>query len=315
VDESTSIDIVFLWVDGSDPRFAELKRRHLPQHLSDLEPTDELVGDTTRYFQMGEIVYAVRSVRHFAPWIRTIYVVVADGQQPPPSVLEVPGVRVVRHSDIIPATCLPTFCSSSIEPFVHRIAGLSEVFIYGNDDFMFWNTTPISYFIDDGNLILRGGYLSRSLARIGARARRGHPKIASRTALLLYDRGFEHVYMPEHAFEIFRKSTCIRAWNELEQVMWKAVAAKFRDDDRALFWRMVVNTYEGHLHYPARVRSWNGCDVPFARVENSWIVAKYVELRLTIIKRSRREVVCFNTIPPTWHARMRRFFDVHYNRD
>jgi hypothetical protein len=313
-DKNASIDIVFLWVDGSDRQFAELKRRHLPQHLSDLGLFDELVGDATRYLQMGEIAYAVRSVRLFVPWIRTVYIVIADGQQLPSSLRSVAGLRVVRHSDIIPADFLPTFCSSSIEPFVHKISGLSEMFIYGNDDFMFWNMTPLSYFVKNAELVFRGAHLSKLFARLGARIRRGHPKIASRTALLLYDYGFQRVYMPEHAFEIFRRSTCYQAWKELQPIMRKAVVSKFRDDERALFWRMIVNAYEGRFHNPVHVRSWNGCDVPFARVENSWIVAKYVQLRLMIVKRSQREVVCFNTIPPTWHARMRRFLDAHYER-
>src|SRR5262245_43612135 len=129
------IDIVFLWVDGSDPEFARLKRQYLPQKLGSRPLTDSLVGDHARYFQMEEIGYAVRSVRLFAQWIRTIHIVVADGQRLPDTVLSVPGIRVVPHSDIIPRSWLPTFSSCSIEPFVHRISGLSDLFVYGNDDF------------------------------------------------------------------------------------------------------------------------------------------------------------------------------------
>ncbi len=306
------IDIVFLWVDGSDPEFARLKRQHLPQALGSRSPTDQLVGDHTRYFQMEEIGYAVRSVRLFAPWLRTIHIVVADGQRLPDPVLAVPGVRVVVHSEIIPRVWLPTFSSLSIEPFVHRIPGLSHLFIYGNDDFMFWNATPQSYFLQDGQVILRGSYLPRWLAWIGARHRRGHPRIASRTALLLYRLGFERIYFPAHSFEVFRKSTCIAVWNELETVLRDVVALKFRDDDRALFWAMLVNTYEARDHRPRHERSWNGGDIPFARVEESWFVARYVEARLALLRHSSRQTVCFNTIPPGWHARMRRYLDAYY---
>lgn len=312
--DAAAIDIVFLWVDGGDPEFAALKRKYLTNDLAGRGPDDELVGDHARYFQMEEIVYAVRSVRLFAPWIRTIHIVVADGQQLPVSVLAVPNVRVVRHSEIIPAAWLPTFCSPSIEPFVHRIPGLSELFIYGNDDFMFWNDTPLSYFIEDGQLILRGSYMPKHAAQRNARSRGGHPRISGRTAMLLYGHGFERVYMPEHAFEIFRKSTCSEAWNEFEPAMSEAVALKFRDDDRSLFWRMIVNAVEARRHRPIRKHSWNGCDIPLARVESNWIVARYVEVRLAILKRSRREVACLNTIPPGWYNRMRRYLDAHYDK-
>ncbi len=311
---TSGVDIVFLWVDGRDPKFAALKHKYLSQQFPGLSPSDQLNGDPARYFQMEEIGYAVRSVRLFAPWIRTIYVVVADGQQLPVAVLAVPGVRIVYHSEIIPDEFLPTFSSNSIEAFVHRISGLSEIFVYGNDDFMFWNETAPSYFMRGDELILRGGPLPRALARFGAHFRSGHPKISSRTAILLYDHGFSDVYMPEHAFEIFRRSTCVRAWEDLEPVVSKAAAAKFRDDDRSFFWRMIVNAYEARDHHPLRVRSWNGCDIPFAQVENSRTAASYAELRLAILKRSQREVACFNTIPPSWYDRMRRFFDDHYER-
>jgi hypothetical protein len=43
-------------------------------------------------------------------------------------------VRVVYHKEFMPGWALPTFNSCSIEMFLHRIPGLSERFLYGNDD-------------------------------------------------------------------------------------------------------------------------------------------------------------------------------------
>ena len=39
---------------------------------------------------------------------------------------------------------------------MHRIPGLSEIFIYGNDDYLFWKPTPPTYFVSDDRLHLRG---------------------------------------------------------------------------------------------------------------------------------------------------------------
>ncbi len=86
---------------------------------------------------MGEITYSVRSVRRFAPWIRNVRIVVKPGQKPPVD-LDDPSIHLVEEPEILPAEIRPTFASPSIDLFVHHIPGLSEVFIYANDDFLCW---------------------------------------------------------------------------------------------------------------------------------------------------------------------------------
>jgi len=43
-------------------------------------------------------------------------------------------INIVLHEDIIPEKYLPTFNSTTIEMFLCKIKGLSEHFIYFNDD-------------------------------------------------------------------------------------------------------------------------------------------------------------------------------------
>ena len=50
---------------------------------------------------------------------------------------ETDRVNWVDHAEIIPEDFLPTFNSHAIETFLHRIEGLSEQFLYLNDDVMF----------------------------------------------------------------------------------------------------------------------------------------------------------------------------------
>ncbi len=45
-----------------------------------------------------------------------------------------PKLKVVRHEEFIPTDYLPTFSSHPIELNLHRIKGLSERFVYFNDD-------------------------------------------------------------------------------------------------------------------------------------------------------------------------------------
>jgi hypothetical protein len=70
----------------------------------------------------------------FAPWIRTVYLV-TDDQTPQWLDADQPGITVVSHRDMFgdPAW-LPTFNSHAIESQLHRIDGLSEHFLYFNDD-------------------------------------------------------------------------------------------------------------------------------------------------------------------------------------
>ena len=273
-------------------------------------PDDEHVGDHTRYEQMNEIVYAVRSARRYAPWIRTIHIVITDGQQLPDEVLATPNVNVVPYSQVVPAELLPTFSSPSIEPFLHRVPGLSDIFLYANDDYLFWKPTPRTYFVKGDRLCLRGYRQPRVLARLGQR-RQGHMRIANRTASLLYQRGFDRVYMPEHSYHVMRRATCEALWDALHDELWASVQPKFRDDSVALAWQLLVYAFEDKLHDPIHELSIVGPHVSFADVERSRIMRAYVRWRLFRLRRSRSHTVCFNTIPPSWHDRMHRYLAAH----
>lgn len=75
----------------------------------------------------------IRCVRKFMPFVRTIYIILARESQRKPW-MDADGISVVYHKDFIPEKFLPTFNSCTIEMFLHRIPGLSDRFIYGNDD-------------------------------------------------------------------------------------------------------------------------------------------------------------------------------------
>lgn len=75
-----------------------------------------------------------------------------DDQTPPPWLdLENPRLRIVRQSEFVPREFLPTFSSITIEHFLWRIPGLSEYFLYANDDMMFGKPlSPDFFFAEDG---------------------------------------------------------------------------------------------------------------------------------------------------------------------
>ena len=126
------IDAVYTWVDGTDPAWLERKRAALEQNLG--HPMPEAAADDLRFVGHDELRHSLRSLEQYAPWIRHVYLV-TDGQRPDWLREDSEWVTVVDHRDIAPpGTVLPTFNSQAIEVNLHRIDGLSEHFLYFNDD-------------------------------------------------------------------------------------------------------------------------------------------------------------------------------------
>lgn len=131
------VDAVFTWVDGADPEWDARRRARLAADAAAtaLDEDHDSVS-AARFVSRDEIYYSVSCVRAFMPWIRAIYIV-TDGQVHARVAAEFPDVKFVSHRDIFPdPEVLPVFNSRAIESCIHRIPGLSEHFIYFNDDVM-----------------------------------------------------------------------------------------------------------------------------------------------------------------------------------
>lgn len=164
------VDAVVTWVDGNDPahRAARMKL-----DMSGDASKDDVAGDI-RFSDLGEIKYCVASILRFAPYIRNIYII-TDGQDPDlTGFVEkyFPGqsgrLKIVDHKVIYRGyeKYLPVFNSLSIETLMWRIPGLSEHFLYFNDDLMLVSDSSVEdYFVDD-KIVVYGRYCSLVWARI-----------------------------------------------------------------------------------------------------------------------------------------------------
>ena len=124
------IDVVYTWVDSSDPEW----RRQRHEHDSTFEVHNASANNEERYADRDELRYSLRALHLFAPFVRKVYIVTAD-QHPHWLKADHPRVQVVSHRDIFPDPAdLPTFNSHAIEACLHRIQGLAENFVYFNDD-------------------------------------------------------------------------------------------------------------------------------------------------------------------------------------
>ena len=132
------IDIVIPWVDGADPAWLAEKAKYQPDSKSD-------VG-VNRYRDWGTMKYWFRGIEKFAPWINKIHFI-TWGHLPKWLNTENPKLHIVNHKDYIPEEYLPVFSSHPIELNMHRIEGLSEKFVYFNDDtFLISPVTPETFF-------------------------------------------------------------------------------------------------------------------------------------------------------------------------
>ena len=102
------------------------------------EDADQKIS-ANRFRDNDELRYSLRSLEKYAPWIRKIFIV-TNGQVPRWLNLEHPRVEVISHAMLFKnKSHLPTFSSPAIESHLHEIPGLSERFLYFNDDVFFAN--------------------------------------------------------------------------------------------------------------------------------------------------------------------------------
>ena len=139
-----NIDLVYLWVDGNDPKWQEKKRLYM----------DTEINTVGRYQDNQELKYSLRSVEKHLPWIRKIFIV-TDDQTPSFINSNHPKIQIVDLKEIMPNNILPSFNSNVIEQFLYKIPDLSEQFLYANDDmFINANLNP-AFFFEAGKPIIR----------------------------------------------------------------------------------------------------------------------------------------------------------------
>lgn len=133
------IDFVIPWVNGSDPDWLAVRN----EYCRDSRDIDE-----SRYRDWDILRFWFRAAEKYSPWVDRIHFITC-GQIPSWLNKTHPKLHLVDHTDFIPAEYLPTFNSMTIELNFHRIPGLSDYFVYFNDD-MFLNapTTPDDFFVN-----------------------------------------------------------------------------------------------------------------------------------------------------------------------
>ncbi|WP_186368560.1 Stealth CR1 domain-containing protein, partial [Yersinia bercovieri] len=99
------IDVVFTWVDDSDPAWQ--KRYQQNKNIVDKDTLGQHATDSARFSNHDELRYSIKSVELYLPWVRQIYII-TDKQRP--AWLQCNSrITIIDHSDIIESQYLPTF--------------------------------------------------------------------------------------------------------------------------------------------------------------------------------------------------------------
>ena len=259
--DTPSIDLVYLWVDGNDPKWQAKRNAVFRKKVEN--SSSNFNG---RYANNDELKYSLRSIERYAPWFRKIFIV-TDDQTPEWLNIENPKIKIIDHKEILPHESLPCFNASVIEHFLYKIPDLSEHFLFSNDDTFFNKTVmPTDFFAEDGFPIVR---LSRKPFR---RLRWFFRKkilnkphklysIAVFNAAELVKHKFGNFYngLPHHNIDSYLKSDCVHV---AEQIFKNEIDSMkinhFRsvnDTHRAIYSYVALAEKRGHLQYVSRKES------------------------------------------------------------
>lgn len=254
------IDLVYLWVNGNDPEWIA-KREACIGGLSKAE--ENCKG---RYVDNDELKYSLRSVEKYAPWIRKIFIV-TDNQTPAWLDTSHPKIRIVDHTEIMPAECLPCFNSVVIEHHLHRIPGLSEHFLYANDDMCINKpVAPETFFAKDSLPKIRLNYRPfRKLyilfkTKVRGRHLRNYPQTIQNAALLVEQKyGIYYGSKTHHNIDAYLKSS----YRHTRQVFDKEISATLsnhvrssNDVQRNIYSYVALAEKRGHLCYVSQRTSF-----------------------------------------------------------
>lgn len=305
------IDLVFTYVDGADPahtaRLAQM-RQALGQGSGEagfpaIRPT--------WYRNVSELTYGVRSALRFLPWLRTIFIV-TDRQAPPvdPDLIASGKVRVVDHADIIPERYRPVFDATIIESFLHRIEGLSEIFLYNNDDMLFGQPLEPGDFVAEADggavrlrLMTQPGLLRVGIATAAALAPPFLPRANTFTAgianssRLLHDRlglAWRETLYPRHFTHTYRIATARRIEELIPNDLDQARSRHLRSHDQ-LSWIALAYSLETKWQGAER-RASPSAERLFLDFER-YAAPRRLDAAWHRLATSRASFLCLNNIP------------------
>lgn len=235
------VDIVISWVNGNDPDLVR-KREAYTKDVRFASCQD--VGGSTRFADSGEIRYCIASINRNLDFVRKIFII-TDGQDPELDGFlsrnfknETVPIEIVDHKTIFKGyeDYLPTFNSRAIETMMWRIPGLSEEFIYMNDDFFVMKPCVREDFFRDGKTVCYADWYLTSVSRLlrfFKPRKKGHKPISfkeSMTNALAMTGGGWRFLMLSHSPRALKRSVFEDFFNKHPEAIIRNIRHRLRNE-------------------------------------------------------------------------------------
>lgn len=271
------IDIVVTYVDSADKEWQELFSKYAPQI------DDAQVSGKQRFRKNNYFKYWFRCVEKYVPWINNIFLVVQSHSQVP-KWIDTSKVKVVLHEDFMPKEVLPVFNSQAIEMFLWNIQGLSEKFLYANDDTYFVGDMKPEDFFENNKV-------KTSFNRAGLGDMLNLPlwKTAIINSGLLANKQEQENLMkqgdyitPSHTIRPYLKSVMLELFTQKQQEILSSIS-KFRAENN-----FTVYMYDFYLKYKRLTIKKNYSVVYHSSKASVGLIAN------TLINPDVYKIVCIN---------------------
>lgn len=250
--EVNKIDFVITWVDDKDEKWQKERNKYKKEKETQAD------AGACRYRDWDNLKYWFRSIEINAPWVNKIYFVTC-GQIPDFLNLNNPKLCVINHNDYIPKEYLPTFSANPIELNFHRISGLSNQFVYFNDDtflnsnsnpndwfkngkprYIFWHVPPqVKEYVTSSHFIVKNDMevINKHFSKFDV-LKKGINKVASlkygkislENIKMFKEKQYQWLSCPHHAYP-FLKTTYEDVWNEENELLSSVSSNKFRSKE------------------------------------------------------------------------------------
>ena len=211
------IDYVFPYVNMTDEEWLKEYKEVIGEDISEV-----------RFRDPGTLEILIQLIEKHLPWINNIFLILADKTNKPGFIDKYEKVKIVRHSEFIPKKHLPTYNSGVIESYLHEIPGLSEYFIYGNDDvYPIEDLYPEDFFDFDNNKLK----LNIRIVKYNVEKRPHDELRKSDACKILRVKDLMYVPFQDHIMAPYRKSWYKQTFNEYSDVVDQS-ATRIRDNSR-----------------------------------------------------------------------------------
>lgn len=293
------IDFVIIWVDGNDPEWKKEKAKY--------SSNDRYDNRNIRFRDWENLKYWFRGVEKYTPWVNKIHFVTC-GHLPKWLNVDNPKINIVKHSDFIPKKYLPTFSSHTIELNLYRIKGLSENFVYFNDDIFILKKLRKSYFFKNNlpcdlavfspatsndelyltvcnknNIIINNHFNKKEILKKNLfkylNIKYGFFNV--RTLLCI---PFNRIlgFYESHSCNSYQKTTFKKVWAEEYEILDKTCMHKFRTQND-------VNQ--------SLIKQWEFCEgnfIPIGNKKKSLTIFKDVNYACNLIETRKYGILCLN---------------------